>query len=447
MADAQSPTQEKKFTRVNALQTYISLMTYTFDILSFVAISFVIVPVSHAIYPSKTVGISLLVTWGGFAAGSVTRPLGAAIIGPLYDKVGRKRGLYLSIAGSSLLTAAIAANPTYASVGIWAPTIFIALRLIGGIFIGALISGGLVFAPENLPERFRGLMTGFAEAGGSWAHVIGAAWLLMITAVFVGTAYFSVGWRVMFLVALLPLILIIPVLYKIPESQIYVKAKSKGKTQKGVYKTLFSRSTGMRNAFLIAVFSSIGLLGYDNLTENTFPTFLAEVNKVAPGNIATLVLIGAAFGVIGSIAGGAISQKTGRKPFAIGGGIILIVISVLFLYLGGLPGTDYYPILFAIAPFYFFASISKADLSVFLNEAFTTEVRSTAVGLNWNLGYGIAGVWPLITSAAIAVYGLKVYPMAQFIALAVLGIVYLIASVVSKETIGNISREEASMAS
>jgi len=74
-------------------------------------------------------------------------------------------------------------------------------------------------------------------------------------------------------------------------------------------------------------------------------------------------------------------------------------------------------------------------------------VRSTAVGLNWNLGYGIAGVWPLITSAAIAVYGLKVYPMAQFIALAVLGIVYLIASVVSKETIGNISREEASMAS
>ncbi|MEM0158165.1 MAG: MFS transporter [Methanomassiliicoccales archaeon] len=447
MADVQTSTNDKKFTRVNALQTYISLMTYTFDILSFVAISFVIVPVAAAIYPSKTIGISLLVTWGGFAAGSVTRPIGAAIIGPLYDKVGRKRGLYISIAGSSLLTAAIAANPTYAAVGIWAPITFISLRLIGGIFIGALISGGLVFAPENLPERFRGLMTGFAEAGGSWAHVIGAAWLLMISAAFVGASYFSIGWRIMFLVALLPLVLIIPVLYKVPESQIYIKAKSKGNTQKGVYKTLFSKKTGMRNAFLIAVFSSIGLLGYDNLTENTFPTFLAEINKVPHVALANLVLIGAVFGVIGSIAGGAISQRTGRKPFAIGGAIILIAISALFIYLGNLPGDAFYLILFTIAPFYFFASISKADLSIFLNEAFTTEVRSTAVGLNWNLGYGIAGVWPIIISALLVVYGLKFYPMAQFIFLVFLGVMYLIASIVSKETLGNISKEEMAISS
>lgn len=433
-----------KFTRTNALQTYISLMAYTFDILSFVAITFVTVPFGKAIYPNSNFANSLLIVWGGFAAGSVLRPLGAAWVGPLYDRVGRKRGLYIGILGSSLFTAAIAAIPTYATAGIVSPILYIVLRLVGGIFIGALIAGGLVFTTENLPERLRGFITGTAEAGGSWAHVLGAAWLLLIGAVLVGGVNNWFGWRMMFLVTLLPLILILPVLYKVKESEIFVRATSRRKTSKHVYAKLFEKGSAMRTSFFIAVISSIGLLGYDNLTENQFPTFLKVVNHVGP-TLAMIVLIGALFGVVGSMLGGAISQKTGRKPFAIASGVLLMAISFLFLYLGTLKANEFYTIIGTLIPFYFFASIAKANLSLFLNESFTTEVRSTAVGLNWNLGYGIAGIWPLIITYLYKIYGTSMYSTLQTVFLFILGALYLVAFLKSKETLGNISKEEKTL--
>lgn len=440
------PGSTGKFTRTNAMQTYISLMAYTFDILSFIALVFVSIPFGKAIYPGALKD-SLLIVWGGFAAGSVLRPLGAAIIGPLYDRVGRKRGLYISILGSSLLTAAIAGIPTYAQAGIWSPVLFIILRLVGGIFIGALIAGGLVFTTENLPERLRGFITGTAEAGGSWAHVIGAAWLILIGAIFTTTAaYDAYSWRVMFLVALLPLVLILPVLYKVPESSIFVRAHKRHPKEEGIYKKIFAKGSPMRRPFFIAMFSSIGLLGYDNLTENQFPTFLHVVNSVQHPEIATIILIGAAFGVIGSMFGGALSQKTGRRPFALVSAVLLILTSFLFLYLGTLTASQYYLILATLIPFYFFASIAKANLSIFLNESFTTEVRSTAVGLNWNLGYGIAGVWPIVITLLYGAYGKSFYPVAQAIFLVILGIIYFVAFFMSKETIGNIGREQEALA-
>lgn len=424
------------------MQTYISLMAYTFDILSFIAVVFVTVPFGNAIYPG-TVSKSMIVVWGGFAAGSVLRPLGAAIVGPLYDRVGRKRGLYITIFGSSIFTASIAGIPTYAQVGDLAPIIYIVLRLIGGIFIGGLIAGGLVFTTENLPERLRGFITGTAEAGGSWAHVLGAAWLILITTFFVGASYATTGWRVMFLVTLLPLVLVIPVLYFVKESDIFVRAKKRTAGERSaVYKKIFGKGSAMRIPFLISLFSSIGLLGVDNLTENQFPTFLRLVNHVPHGTIADLVLYGAFFGVIGSMIGGAISQRTGRKPLALVSAVILIAISPLFLYLNNLKPDAFYLILITLIPFYFFASIAKANLALFLNESVTTEVRSTAVGLNWNIGYGIAGVWPLVIAWLYGIYGFSTYAMLQTVFLLVLGILYLVAFAFSKETRGNIGKEQ-----
>jgi MHS family proline/betaine transporter-like MFS transporter len=424
---------------------YVSFFAYTFDILSFIALTFVSIPVSKAIYPNANSGISLIIFWGGFAAGSLTRPLGGAFFGKDTDAHGRKRALYINITGAAVFTALLAATPTYASVGLLSPIIFIGLRLIGGVFIGGLIAGGLVFGPENFPERLRGFMTGFAESGGSWAHVIGAAWLLMVSVVFVGASYFTLGWRFMFLVTLVPILIILPVLYKTPESNIYRLAKKKRQTTDTPLKKLALEKSAIRSTFLLALIMSIGLLGYDNMTENFFPTFLIAFNHTPHTLLAEIVLIGALAGVVGSIFGGTISQRTGRKPLAIVGGVILVAISYLYIHLGTLPGDAYYALLLTLMPLYFFSSLSKADFSLYLNEAFPTSVRGSALGLNWNLGYGIAGIWPILVSAVIAIYGTKVYPDVSAITIALLGILYTVGTLLSKETRGNISREKKSL--
>jgi len=80
-------------------------------------------------------------------------------------------------------------------------------------------------------------------------------------------------------------------------------------------------------------------------------------------------------------------------------------------------------------------------LSLLLNESFPTEVRGTAAGLNWNIGYGVAGVYPLIESIFMAIYGTKIFPLIQFIFLVILAIIFLIAILMIKETKGNIAKE------
>ena len=435
-----------KFTSTNGLQLSVSFVTYLLDILSFIIISFIAIPFGKAIYPTKNIANSLLIVWGGFAAGAVLRPLGAAIVGPMYDRIGRKLGITVGLLGSTVFTAVLGVLPTYAEVGIWSPVLYVVLRLVAGLFIGALIAGGLVFTTENLPEKLRGLFTGFAESGANWAHFLGAAWLIVISAFFVGSAYYTVGWRYYFIVVLIPFFFVLPFLYFVKESDIFVRTKAKKKTTDHVYKTMFAKGQ-MRKTFLITLFASIGILGYDNLTENQFPTFLGLVNHVPHPDIATLVLIGALGAFAGSIVGGLVSQKTGRRPFGIVGLIIMIPLSLLFLYLGGLNGTEYYLILMTILPFYFVPALTKVNLTLFLNETFPTSLRSTGVGVNWNLGYGIAAIWPLFITYGFKVYGLSFYAVGQTIFLVLLSILSLVAFILSKEPIGNISREELAFVS
>ena len=72
-------------------------------------------------------------------------------------------------------------------------------------------------------------------------------------------------------------------------------------------------------------------------------------------------------------------------------------------------------------------------------------MRGSALGLNWNLGYGIAGLWPIIVGAIIAVYTAKVYPEVAAITIALLGIMFTIGTMFSKESRGNISKEKRSL--
>lgn len=444
-----SASNTKKFTGTNALQTYISLIVFIFDILSFIVVAFVAVQFGKAIYPSKTAAISLLIVWGGFVAGSVLRPIGSMIVGPLYDRVGRKRGVFIGVIGTSVFTASMAALPTYAQVGIWAPVIYIILRLVAGLFVGALVAGGLVFTTENVPEKVRGFITGFAEAGGNWAHIIGAAWLALAAAIFTTTAAFDAnGWRFFFLVSLLPLVLVIPPLMKVKESELFVKAKGMQKTAantEGVYKKLLGKGSAMRRPFIISLIMSVGVLSFADIMANNLPTFLKLVIGIPPSHVASIILVAAAFGVVGNLTGGTISQKLGRKRWAIILSVFLILVSFLNLYLRSLTSTDFFLIVATLIPLYIVFSMSEANLVLFLNESFSTEVRSTAVGLNWNVGYAVGGVLILIITYLYGVYGISSLPVIETAFLVAMGAIFLITAVIQKETIGNISREEAKM--
>lgn len=134
--------------------------------------------ISQLYFPSSDPLVSVLASWGAFAAGFVMRPFGAAVFGYVGDKFGRKRALSLSILGMGIPTLLIGVLPTYASIGVVAPIALILFRLIQGLCTGGEYNGAAIFALEhvgkNKPGFTGGLITGSCVIGAMLATGLGA---------------------------------------------------------------------------------------------------------------------------------------------------------------------------------------------------------------------------------------------------------------------------------
>src|SRR5487761_2195004 len=134
-----------------------------------------------------------------FAAGYLARPLGGIVMAHFGDLLGRKRMFMLSILLMSLPTLMIGLLPTYVSIGIWAPLLLLALRIMQGAAIGGEVPGAWVFVSEHVSTRHTGFACGTLTAGLTAGILLGS---LVATAVF--RAYspdelLATGWRVPFI--------------------------------------------------------------------------------------------------------------------------------------------------------------------------------------------------------------------------------------------------------
>jgi MFS transporter, MHS family, proline/betaine transporter len=131
---------------------------------------------SRHFFPASDELVSLMKTFGVFAAGYLVRPLGGVVLSHIGDRLGRKRSLLISMLLMSLSTFLMGALPDYEHWGVAAPLLFIFLRLVQGFSLGGEIPGAITFATEALPER-RGLVCGLiffcinmGLLGGSAVH-------------------------------------------------------------------------------------------------------------------------------------------------------------------------------------------------------------------------------------------------------------------------------------
>ncbi len=140
-----------------------------------------------------------LQTFGIFAAGYLARPLGGIVMAHFGDLLGRKRMFMLSILLMSLPTLAIGLLPTYAVIGIWAPLLLLALRIMQGAAIGGEVPGAWVFVFEHVPARHVGFACGTLTAGLTGGILLGSLVAAAINAIYTPTELLSEGWRVPFI--------------------------------------------------------------------------------------------------------------------------------------------------------------------------------------------------------------------------------------------------------
>lgn len=158
-------------------------------------------------FPAGSPSAGVLASFATFAVGFLARPLGGIVAGHLGDKRGRKPMLVLALTLMGLATTGIGLLPTYDTIGVAAPILLVALRVVQGVAVGAQWGGAMLLATEYAPEGKRGVYGSVVQLGVPIGVVTANTVFLLAGAFTSDAAFASWAWRLPFLVGLLVLVL------------------------------------------------------------------------------------------------------------------------------------------------------------------------------------------------------------------------------------------------
>jgi Sugar (and other) transporter len=254
-----------------------------------------------------------------FAAGFAVRPFGALVFGRVGDLVGRKYTFLITMTLMGLGTFLIGVLPSYASAGIAAPVILIALRLVQGLALGGEYGGAATYVAEHAPPGRRGFYT-------SWIQTTATVGLFMALLVILGVrtwqgeeVFGDWGWRIPFLLSAILLVVSIWIRMQLEESPVFAKMKAEGKTSKAPLTEAFGNWSNGKIAILALFGATAGeaVIWYGGQFYALF--FLTQTLKVNPATANILIAVSLAIGTPGFILFGWLSDKIGRKPIMLAG--------------------------------------------------------------------------------------------------------------------------------
>src|SRR5271170_5550154 len=152
-------------------------------------------------FPSENPTVAIVASLATYGVGYVARPIGAFVLGHLGDTHGRKTVLVLCMFLMGCSTLLVGVLPTYQQVGVWAPILLVALRLMQGFAVAGEISGASSMVLEHAPFGRRGFFASFTLQGVQTGQILAAAVFLPIAAYMPEEAFNSWGWRVPFILS------------------------------------------------------------------------------------------------------------------------------------------------------------------------------------------------------------------------------------------------------
>jgi MFS transporter, MHS family, citrate/tricarballylate:H+ symporter len=278
--------------------------------------------IAKAFFPNQSEFVSLMLAFGTYGVASIARPFGAVLLGSYMDRKGRRKGLLLTLALMGVGTVSLAITPSYVTIGLFAPFIVTAGRLIQGFSLGVEAGGVNVYLAEIATPRTRGFYCAW-QASSQALGVMAATGLgVLLTAVLSVEQMSAWGWR-------LPLItgcLILPVLFwlrrSLPETEAFetsAHARSTGE----ILRILAEHWPLLLICMAMTILNTTAFYFVNGYT----PTFGSSALHLAPlGNFfVTLVTSTTSFFLLP--VAGAISDRIGRWPMVIGSALLVIATS------------------------------------------------------------------------------------------------------------------------
>jgi len=259
-----------------------------------------------------------------FAAGFLVRPFGALVFGRLGDMIGRKYTFLITILIMGLSTFIVGMLPNYASIGLAAPVILIALRMLQGLALGGEYGGAATYVAEHAPQGKRGAYTSWIQTTATLGLFLSLT-VILVTRELTGPDFDVWGWRVPFLVSILLLGVSVYIRLSMNESPAFAKMKAEGKTSKAPLSESFGQWKNLKIVILALVGLTAGqaVVWYSGQFYALF--FLTSIAKVDPKTANLLIAAALVIGTPFFIVFGSLSDKIGRKPIIMAGCLLAAV--------------------------------------------------------------------------------------------------------------------------
>ena len=332
-----------------------------------------------------------LQTFGIFAAGYLARPLGGIVIAHFGDVLGRKRMFTLSIFLMAAPTLLIGLLPTYASIGIAAPLLLLAMRVLQGAAIGGEMPGAWVFVAEHVPAHRYGFGVGLLTSGITGGILLGSLIAVAINTHYTPAEVSGFAWRIAFILGGVFGLVSVYLRGFLHETPVFQELSDRRALARELpLKTVLRDHRG---AVAFVVLLTWVLSAAIVVVVLYTPTYLQKVHHVPPAlaleanAVATLTL------TLGCILVGWASDRIGARAVMLIGWAGLIVTSYLFYT--SLPGTPASLVWHYGLVGLFVGTIAVVPIAAV--RAFPAPVRFSGLSFAYNMSYAVfGGLTPVI---------------------------------------------------
>jgi MFS transporter, MHS family, shikimate and dehydroshikimate transport protein len=409
------------------LSTTIGTLIEQYDFLLYGALAATLF--NKLFFPSLDPLVGTLASLGTFAIGTTGRPIGAFLGGHFGDRAGRKSMLLIGFTIMGISSAAVGLLPTYATIGIWAPGLLIVLRLLQGISLGIEQSGAAVLAVEHAPPESRGVWGSF-PAIGSFAGLLLAYASISLLSKVSGDAFESWGWRIPFLASILLLLIGLLIRSSLPETKAFVDIETNGTKARFPLIDVFRQRP---LELLIANTITFSNFGWSTIVLVITGPYMTNYLKLPRSAALDAIAIAAVIAMTISVPIiGRVSDRIGRRPVLLAGGVLLAVTGWPYFALIKTKDT----ILITVAMVWGVAVViplSFGVTSAFFAEMFETNIRLSGFAVGQQIGIMAGGfVVPMFATYVLAKTNGETWPISLFCA--GMGGVMIVATLLAKQT-------------
>jgi MFS family permease len=341
--------------------------------------------IARAYFPATSQFVSLMLALATFGAGFLMRPVGAIVLGGYIDQRGRRLGLLLTLSLMALGTFSIAAMPTFKTVGIIAPLVVIAGRLLQGLSAGASVGGVSVYLAEISTPGKEGFYVSWQSASQQVAVMLASLVGIGVGFLLPAKSVEQWGWRIPFLLGCL----LIPALFWMQSALEETPAFLRSTRRPGTMEVFKSVAKSWRIITLGMLLVILTTVTFYLITAYT-PTFGTAVLNLSVSQTLTATLcIGLSNFILLPIMG-SLSDRIGRRPQLITAAIVAVISGYpTMLWLTSQPSFE--RLLIAELWFSLIFTAYNGAMVVYLTEIMPAEIRTSSFSLAYSLAVGIFG--------------------------------------------------------